>query len=168
MRPVDEHRDAPRLQDRDEPLHGKDERGRARHVADERQPCPGRHCPQDALHDIVRAIDGERNPRQHDPGTGVSRADPQRIERRVVLVVGGEKLVARADPERAEDRRNAGGRVRHEREVVRVRADEGADRGPSSGEPVVQTAGEEGHRVRFHLRAEGLLGGKDAARAGAE
>ena len=89
------------------------------------QPGPRRDGAPGWRRRLVRAVDreGEARPR---PARRPAPLRPHRVDRRVVLVVGGQQLVARLEPQRRQDGVDAGGRVRDEGEAVRVGAEEGA------------------------------------------
>ena len=82
----------------------------------------------------------------------------QRLPAGGVDVGGGEQLVAGARGQGAQDGVDAGRRVRDEGEVVRVRAEEGAESGTCLGEAGRQAAPEEVDRLALQLGAQrGLL-----------
>ena len=113
-----------------EPLDRQDEAGRARHVVDQREPRPRPGPAEHRLEDLLRAASGN--------GTGATttrapaRAATASTAFRQALYawVGRQELVARSEVERAEHGVHAGRRVGHERQVVRIGPDEGAERGP--------------------------------------
>ena len=96
---------------------------------------------EDPLDDVVLRGGREREPGDDD-ARAVARGDVAGdVEDRVVLVVGREDLVAGLEPERADDRVHAAGRVRDQPQVVRVGADERPDRPAHLGEVAVELAG---------------------------
>ena len=76
-----------------------------------------------------------------------------RVPAGVVRVVGGQDLVARVEVEPAEDRVHAGRGVRHEREVVRRGADEGAEGGPGARRGGPRAPGSGTARARVSSRS---------------
>ena len=112
----------------DELGDGQDQRGRARDVADEEQAGPIGDGGQDRRKSLVGARDREGDRRDNDP-CPVARGDgPHRVDRGVVFVIVGQQLVARLEPERLEDRVDAGRRVGYEGEPLGIGAQEATDR----------------------------------------
>ena len=166
VRAVDERVDAAPVELGDELRDGQDERGRAGHLADEDQPGPLRDRTEDRLERLGRPADRERDPRDDDPGPVPLRDRAQRVDRGVVLVVVGQQLVARLEPQRPEDRVDPGRGIRHEREAVRVRVEERADRRPRRIEQPRQVAAQEAHGLGLEAVAQPALDGEDRLGAG--
>ena len=97
-----------------------------------------------------------------------SAAAPKRVERRVVLVVAGEQLVARPEAERREDRGDARRRVGHEGEAVGIGAEERGDLRARLVEVALELAAEEPRRLALDPVPPGALGLEDGLRARAE
>ena len=96
-----------RSSSRTRPATGPDEgRGRG-DLAHQREPGPWRDGLEVRLHDLGRVVDRERDLDDDDPRAVPVRGGPQRVQRGVVLVVGGEQLVAGLEPERREHGRHA-------------------------------------------------------------
>ena len=163
---VDERLDAALGEGGDDPLDREDERRRARDMADQGEPSPvgdrgraGRSttASSDATGNGISGDD--------DPGAVALGDVAQDVDRGVVLVVVGQQLVAGLEAERAEDRVDGAGRIRDEREVVRVGPDEGPEVAPSRGQQAGQVAGEELDGLRLHPVATPALGLEDGPRA---
>ena len=71
------------------------------------------------------------------------------------------------EAERADDSVEPGGRVRHEDEILRPRADEPGERGARLGHQVVEAATEELGGVPLELALQLLVAGEHRRRAGA-
>ena len=112
--------------------------------------------------------DRERDPDDDDARAVACRGGPQRVERRVVLVVAGQELVAGLEPQRGEDGRDAGRRVGHERDAVGIRLEEHRDPLPRLVEVPLELAAEEPDGLRLHALAPHALGLEHRVRAGAE
>ena len=76
-----------------------------------------------------------------------------------------QHLVARLEPQRADDRVQPGGRVRDEDEIVRTGADEAGQRGPRLRGQLVEAAPEELDRVALELALQLLVALEDRRRA---
>ena len=110
----------------------------------------------------------ERDPGHHDAGARFFGDVPGDVENRVVLVVVGQDLVAQAEAERAQDRVRRAGRVRHEREVVRIGPEELAEDGARLGEEARQVARQELDRPGLEPVAPLALRLQDRPRTRAE
>ena len=108
--------------------------------------------------DVVLGDRRERQPRDDDARAVARGHVAGDVQDRVVLVVGRQDLVARLEPQRAQNGVDAAGRVRDQGEVVRVGAEERPERPPDLGEEAVELAREELDRL-------GLRAGR-ATRAG--
>ena len=82
-------------------------------------------------------------------------------------MVGREQLVAGGEPEAPEDRVDPGGRVRDEREVLGIGADEVTQNCSSLGEIALEVAAEELDGLCLHAVLPRALGREDDARTGA-
>ncbi len=78
-----------------------------------------------------------------------------------------EDLVARREAQRAEDRGDPGRRIRHERQALRIRAEEWPEHRAASVEQVGQVVREEPDRLGLEAGAPACLGLDDRGRAGA-
>ena len=168
MGPIDERIDAPPVELADQLADREDEPGRARHVADKGQPRSRRHCSEDRLDHLARAADREWHAGYDDPRPVAPGRPPERVQRRVVLVVGGQQLGAGREAERTEDGVHAGRRVRDEDQVVRVGTDERRQRRARLVEQPLELAGQEADRLRLQPVAPALLRLEDGPRAGSE
>ena len=164
VRPVDERVDVPAVQLADQRGHRQHEGRRRRHLADERQARARRHRLEKRFQDPRRIAARERHPDDDDGRAIPLRRRPEGVERRVVLVVAGEELVAGAEPPRRQDRGDAGGGVGDERQAVRVRAQEGGDIAAGVVEMTLQLAVEEAHRLALQAVTPGALGLEDRFR----
>ena len=128
---VDQAVDAALGERRDDPLDRQDQRRRARHVADQRQPGPGRDRVEDRRQ---RPRPGRRSGtgsgRRSTAGAVALGREPEGVERRVVLVVGRQQLVAGLRSGASAGPCRPGGGVRDEGQVVGVGPDERAERRP--------------------------------------
>jgi hypothetical protein len=86
----------------------------------------------------------------------------------VVLVVGREDLVAGVETERADDRVDGAGGIRHEGEVVGIGADECAEGLAGRHQRVVELTREESDGLRLHPRPQLRLDIEDVSRARSE
>ena len=150
VRPVDERVDPAVGERRDDPLDREDERGRARDVADEREPGSigdRRRGSRSTTSSSEAAGNGSRATTTRAPSRSATwRSD---VEDRVVLVVVGEELVAGLEPERADDRVDA----RRSRSRRSARSSGSAPTNAPSrpahlGEEAGEVAGEELDRLR--------------------
>ncbi len=140
----------------------------ARDVADHDQPRPRRDRAEDRVADDVRTRDREGDRRHDHPRAVAGRHGAHRVDRRVVLVIVGQELVARLEAERLEDGVVAGRGIGHEGEALGIRAEEPADRRPRVVEQPGQVARQEPDRFRFEPLAERRLEREDRFRAGPE
>ena len=128
------------------------------------QPGAGRDRGQHPLDDILRPGRWEGERHGHHPGAGGLGRDGQHVAAGVVLVVGRQQLVSGSEGEPADDGVHAGRGVVHERQVVRVGADERAERDPGRVEEPFEVLGEERHRFRLHPLPDGALRLEDGGR----
>ena len=167
VRSVDEGVDAPFLKTPDDLLDRKNDPGRAGHMIEQGQPGPGRDGTEHRIDDLRGPGDGPRHRRHHD-----FRAAPflpaQRVPAGVVGVVGGEQLVARLELERADHGVHAAGRVRNEREIVRICPDEPRQISPGFVEQALEITCQELQRLPLHARAQLRLRLEHRLRAGSE
>ena len=137
---------------------GKMSRGRARDMADQDQPGPRGHGGEDRV---------ARRPSADAIGNGIfatttsrpvaRRHGPHRVDRRVVLVIVGQQLIAGLEPERLEHGVDPGRRVGDERESLGIRAEEPPDRAARVVEQPGQVVGQELDRLRLQPIAPGSL-----------
>ena len=144
---------------------GEDERGRARHVVDDREPRAIRGGGEDRRHDLVGRAERKRNGGDHDPGSGAVRDPIERVSRRVVGVIGGQQLVARPEVERGSTVFTRPSRW-HEREVVGSAAHECGEDGTRLVERGLELADEEAHGLRS-IRARQAAWASSTARGAA-
>jgi hypothetical protein len=164
MRAVDERIDSAIREGAHDPGNRDDECGRARYVADHREARPiGRRVEQ-PRDDVVLGYGRERQPRDDDARAVARGHMSGDVQDRVVLVVGGEDLVAGLEPERPQDRVHAAGGVRDQPEVIGVRPDERADRRPDLGERPVELSGQELDRLALEPVAPRPLSVEDRRR----
>ena len=159
---VDERLD-PALGERgDDPLDREDQRRRARDVADQGEPGPVGDRAEDRVDDVVLRRDRERDPGDDDAGAVALGDVAQDVDRRVVLVVVGQELVAGLEPERADDGVDGAGRVRR-RTPGRPGRRRRTRRASAArlGEEARQVAGEELDRLRLEPVAPAALGLED-------
>ncbi len=166
VRAVDEDVDPACLQFGADPRHREDQRRRAGHVIDEREPGARGDRGEDGVGHVVGAVERERDPRDHDPCAGTLGDPVEGVLARVVGVVGGEQLVAGVEAERAQDRVHARRRVGDEDQILGVRVDEVGERAPGGVEPGLELAIEERDRAVLENGAQPRLLGLDGARAG--
>jgi hypothetical protein len=102
----------------------QDEAGLTRHVVDEREPGAGCDARQDALDDFARVRDRDRNLDHVDAQLGALGGVVERVLACVIRMIGHEQRISARERERAQHRVHARGRVAHEHEVLRPRADE--------------------------------------------
>ena len=109
--------------------------------------------------------DRDRDPGDDDP-RAVSLGDGrQRVEGRVVLVVGRQEFIARLEPQGPQHGVHATGRVRHEREADWIRAEERGDPIPRIGQRIRQDPLHEPDRLRLEAIPPRALGREDGLRA---
>ena len=152
----------------DDRLDRQHEGGRRRHVADQREPRARRHGLEIRLDRLRRLLDRERDAddRERRPVALGGRAHG--VERRVVLVVAGQQLVAGLEPERRQDGRDARRRVGHEHDPLGVAVEEPGDLEPHLVEVALELPVEEPDRLRLHPVPPDALRLEDGRRAGAE
>ena len=160
MSGVDQCLDAPSCKFADQALYGEDQGGRARRVAHQGDSGAWASRFQDRGNDLVRRLDRKRDPRDAQMCARPLRHETQRVQRCVVLVVGGEQLVSRAERrrDRAQDRVDAARRVGDEGQVFEVGAEVRPERRPSRFELSWQVGREEADRIAFHTLAPSHLG----------
>ncbi len=127
-----------------------------------------RDCLEDGTTDEFRRRAGERDPSEDQARAGPRGDVLQRIGGRVVGMIERDDLVAVPKLERPGDRVDADRRIRHEREVVRRRADEAPQRAPRLIHRRLEVAREEGDGLSLHARAPGGLRLEHRPRRGAE
>ncbi len=104
-----------------------DARG-ARDVAEEREPRSRRDPREDRGDDGIGIEDGECDVGDHDPCIVPLGRVVQRVQRGVVLEARREEFVPGLEADGAQHRADPGSRIRHEREIVGVRTQEGRER----------------------------------------
>ena len=168
VRTVDDGVDAPRGELADEALDREHEPGRARDVVQQREPRPRRDVSEHGVDDLIGRVQRKRDRRHDDARARTLGDEVERIAARVVGVVRRQELVARGEPQRTHHGIDAAGRVRHERDVLRVRADEVRQLLPCRIESLLELAGEESDPLRLHLGPKPRLLGEHLGRTGAE
>ncbi len=154
------------VDDRDDPAlagapeeagHRKDDRGGRGDVADREDLRPGRDRRPDRLDERVSGIDwdGDRPPHVTRAALGADER-PGAVDG-AVLVIGREHLVAGPEAYRPRHGVERGGRVREEREVVRVGAHELAERGARRPHQPLATPAQEFDRLALQLALPGLI-----------
>ena len=107
---------------------GRTSAGRAGDVADEHEPRARGHGGEDRGQRLIGPGDREGDPRDDDRRPVPRGHDAHRVDRRVVLVVVGQQLVARLEAQRLQHGVDAGRGVRHEGEALGIRPEEAPDR----------------------------------------
>ena len=137
-------------------------------MADDCQPRPRRHRREDRLEELGVAFDLEGQPRDDDACVGQASDLGLGVEDRVVLVVRRQELVARLEPERAEDGRHAGRRVRNEDEALGIRVQERRHLASRRVEALLEGRPQEPDRLGLELVDHRPLGLEDRHRTGSE
>ena len=168
MRAVDEHGHVERPGRRHDRPHGEHATGGGDDVVDDDQLRP----PGDDLGvgpgDLLGRLEREGHLHLHDPHAVALGEGPRGEAHGVVGRVGEHELVALPPVERVQHRGDARGGVRHEHEVLALRAQGRAERAPRMAEQLRRAAAEEFHRVALHLQLPMLLRLEHLARTGAE
>jgi hypothetical protein len=168
MGAVDERLDPPLGERRHDPPDREGECRRARDMADEEQPGPLGRGSEERVDDRVVGDGRERNPGDDDPGAVALGDVPQDVDRRVVLVVVRQELVAGREAQGSDDRVDRPGRVRDEGQIVRIGADERAELRSRPGQEDRQVAGEELDGLGLHPVTPAVLGLEHRPRGRAE
>ena len=168
VRAVDEGVHPARRQLGHQLVDGQDEGRGRRDVVEHGQAGPRRDRGQHPFDDVLGAGGGKGKRHGHHSGAAGRGRDRQHVAAGVVLVVGRQQLVAGGEGEPAEDGIHAGGGVVDEGEVVRIGADERAERGPRRVEEALQVAGEERDRLGLHPLPDGALRVEDRGRGRSE
>ena len=168
MRRVDQGVDASAVELADDGVDGEHERGRRRHVADEREARLRRDGLEVGLDGVAGLLDRERDADEAEDRAVALGRRAEGVDRGVVLVVAGEQLVAGLEPAGREDGRDAHRRVRDEREALGIGAQEPGDLVADLVEARHQLAVEEPDGLGLHAFAPDLLGLEDGRRGRAE
>ena len=137
-------------------------------MVDEQEAGAVREVCGDGVDQLVRAFDRKRQPGHHEGGAGGGSHLGRGVAAGGVLVVGDEQLVSSRQREGAQGGVDAGGGVRHQCQVVGIRADEAGQGGAGRGEQLGADAQEEAGRVGLELGAQLLLPVQHRQRCGAE
>ena len=168
MRRVDERVHPAAIQLADDRLDRQHEGRGRRHVADQREPRARRHGLEIRLDGLRRLLDRERDAHDRERRPVALGGRAHRVERRVVLVVAGQQLVAGLEPERRQDGRDARRRVGHEHDPLGVAVEEPGDLEPHLVEVALELPVEEPDRLPLHPVPPDALRLEDGRRAGAE
>ena len=158
MRTVHDRLDASLAQLADESLDREHQGRGARDMAHDRDARPVGHPFQDRPDHLIGRRRRERHRRDDDASAGRFGDDLRRVQAGVVLVVGGEELVARPQLPRAQGGVDASRRIREEREVLRPRAQERAERCTDIVEQALEPVAQEPDRLTLQLLAPRMLG----------
>jgi hypothetical protein len=154
MGAVDERVDASLGERGNQPFDGQAQRGRAGDVADHGQLGARADSGHDCLVRLVGGRQREGHLRNDDPGAMAASDLGERVEHRVVLVVGGQDLVADVEGQRLDDGVDAAGRVGQPGQVGWLRAEQLGQRLARAVEPLLELVVEEAHRLALHPRAQ--------------
>jgi len=165
---IDQHVHPARGQFPHEVRHGKHQRGGARHVVEHRQAGAPSHRLEHGLDNFTRSAQGKRDPHSDYPGSRLPRGLQEHVVAGIVIVAGGEQLIAAPQLERPRHGVNTGRGVVDEDQVARSHSDEAGHLRPSRFQPLLIMPPEELHGSRFHFLPQPGLQFQDRLRTGAE
>ena len=168
VRRIDDRVHASLVEFADDPLDREDRGRRAGDMARQSEPGPRRQCSPERLEDLVVRRDLERKLDRHDARAGSAGDLREPVERGVVLVIRGQKLVAGRKFEGSEDGRHAARGVLHEHQPVRIRTQEPCHRVTRLIEPCLDGRVHERDGFRLEFVGQRSLMGQNRQRAGPE
>ena len=167
VRAVDQRVDPALRQRGNQLLHRQHQRRGRRDVVEHRQTGSRRDGAHHGRHHRIRRFERERNLRHDHAGAAARRHVVKRVAHGVVLMVGGQQLVARLEAQRAQHRIDPGGGVGDERQVIGPGTDEGTQRGSGRVQRRLEPLDHEANGLVLQLEPPRGLSLQHHARGGA-